>query len=79
MRRTVFALLLVFTLAAPAAAFAQTAAEGYSSTAGVSAGGGGGGSLPFTGFDAALVAGAALLLLAVGFALRKASSLGNEE
>jgi hypothetical protein len=63
-------------------AFAQTT-EAYNGLAGAQQGGGGGageaqaaetgGSLPFTGLEIALVATAGLGLLAVGFAVRRAS------
>jgi hypothetical protein len=49
-------------------AAANTATPNTASTAGAS------GTLPFTGMDLAVVAGIALLMIAVGFALRKLSA-----
>lgn len=73
MRRLAPALTpMFFTLAAPVAAVAQTASEGYGATPGISTGSPGA-TLPFTGFEALIVAAAAVLLLALGVALRKAS------
>ncbi len=78
-------LVLGLVLAAPA--FAQTAGQdGYNDTArqvqaqvdddstapvAVTGSNGGGGSLPFTGLDVALIAGAGMLLAAVGFGLQR--------
>jgi hypothetical protein len=74
MRRTVLTLVVALALLAPAAATAQTAAEGYGSAPGVQvAGSGGAGNLPFTGLNATLVAAAGLLLLGIGLVVRKAS------
>jgi hypothetical protein len=77
--------VVVLVMAAPA--FAQTATQnGYSDPAGqvqaqvddessapvaVTGSGDGGGSLPFTGLDVALLAGAGLLLAGAGFGMRR--------
>ena len=71
--------VLVLALALAAPAFAQTSSQdGYTDQAGqvqgqfdVTGGGGGGGSLPFTGLDVALFAGAGALLAAAGIGLRR--------
>lgn len=70
--------VVVLALAAPA--FAQNATQdAYNGLAGAQQGGGGGnaadegGSLPFTGLQIALIAGAGAGLLGAGFAVRRAS------
>ena len=78
----VIALACVVVLALPSAALAQTASEGgYGDDAAVLGqvqdpnGGGGntasGGSLPFTGAELGVLAGAGAALLLVGFGLRR--------
>jgi len=65
--------LAALTVYAPIALAQQSSVDGY----GGGAGGiqsdveGGGGSLPFTGLDLGLLIGGGLLLLAVGFGLRR--------
>ena len=75
----VAAMAVVLALATTASA-QQASQDGYSNQAGqvqgsvndVSGGGGsGGGSLPFTGYDIALLVGAGGLLAAVGFGMRR--------
>ena len=71
----------VIALLAPSAAFAQSSTEGYGGDNNVvaaldeGAGGGGGDasqpSLPFTGGDLGVLAGAGGMLLALGFGLRR--------
>ena len=70
--------VLVLALALAAPAFAQTSSQdGYTDQAGQvqgqfgGTGSGGGGSLPFTGLDVALFAGAGALLAAAGIGLRR--------
>jgi opacity protein-like surface antigen len=74
----------VLALAAPA--FAQTATQDtYEGLAGAQQGGGGtagtadsgGGSLPFTGLQIVLLAGAGAGLLGAGIAMRRASRFGE--
>ena len=81
--KKLFAIAGVIALLAPSAAFAQSGAEGYggdnSVVAALDEGGGGGGggaagdqpSLPFTGGDLGVLAGAGGLLMALGFGLRR--------
>ena len=66
--------VLMLALAAPAVA--QTSSQdGYNDTAGLvqtqTGGGGGGSSLPFTGLDALLIAGAGALLVGAGLGMRR--------
>jgi len=68
---------VVLALATTASA-QQASQDGYSNQAGQvqgqvngGSGGSGGGSLPFTGFDMALLAAAGGLLAAVGFGMRR--------
>jgi hypothetical protein len=77
--------VLVLVMAVPAFAQNATQ-DGYTATAGqvqaqvddessapvaaTTSGGGGGGSLPFTGLDVALLAGAGLLLVGAGLGMR---------
>jgi hypothetical protein len=65
------------TVWAPIALAQQSSVDGYGGGAGGIQsdveGGGGGGSLPFTGLDLGLLIGGGLLLLAVGFGLRRLS------
>jgi len=61
---------------APVALAQQSSVDGYGGGAGgiqseVESGGGAGGSLPFTGLDLGLLIGGGLVLLAVGFGLRR--------
>jgi hypothetical protein len=80
--KKLLALAGVVALLAPSAAFAQSSTEGYggdnSVVAALEEGGGGGGnaggnqpSLPFTGGDLGVLAGAGALLLGLGFGLRR--------
>ncbi len=81
MKKTISSLLvavvLVFTLAGTA--LAQSSVDGYNDQAGQiqsqvtggGSGGGGDGSLPFTGLDVALLAGAGGLLVAAGLGMRR--------
>lgn len=78
--------VLVLVMAVPAFAQNATQ-DGYSATAGqvqaqvddesttpvavTTSGGGGGGSLPFTGLDVALLAGAGVLLVGAGLGMRR--------
>jgi hypothetical protein len=64
------------TVWAPVALAQQSSVDGYGGGAGgiqSDVEGGGGGSLPFTGLDLGLLIGGGLLLLAVGFGLRRLS------
>jgi hypothetical protein len=68
---------MALALASPAFG-GQSSVEGYNDSAGQvqaevnsSGGGGGGGSLPFTGLDVALLAGAGGVLAAVGLGMRR--------
>ena len=79
--KKILAVAGVIALLAPSAAFAQSSSEGYggdnSVVAALDEGNGGGGgsgdqpSLPFTGGDLGVLAGAGGLLLALGFGLRR--------
>ncbi len=73
----VAAMAVVLALATTASA-QQASQDGYSNQAGQVqgsvndvSGGSGGGSLPFTGYDIALLVGAGGLLAAVGFGMRR--------
>lgn len=74
---TMFACLLaVVVVYAPVALAQQSSVDGYGGGAGgiqseVEGGGGAGGSLPFTGLDLGLLIGGGVVLLAVGFGLRR--------
>jgi hypothetical protein len=68
--------LAALTVWAPIALAQQSSVDGYGGGAGgiqSDVEGGGGGSLPFTGLDLGLLIGGGLLLLAVGFGLRRLS------
>jgi hypothetical protein len=74
----VAAMAVVLALATTASAAEQASQDGYLNQAGQvqgsvnsGSGGSGGGSLPFTGFDMALLAGAGGLLAAAGFGMRR--------
>jgi hypothetical protein len=59
---------------APAALAQQSSVDGYGSISGgiqSDVEGGAGGALPFTGLDLGLLIGGGLLLLAIGFGLRR--------
>ena len=84
MKKTISTLVvaLVLVLALSGTALAQSSVDGYSDQAGQiqsqvagggPGGGGGGGdsSLPFTGLDVALLAGAGGLLVAAGLGMRR--------
>jgi hypothetical protein len=69
-------LLAVVAVYAPVALAQQSSVDGYGGGAGgiqseVEGGGGAGGSLPFTGLDLGLLIGGGVVLLAVGFGLRR--------
>jgi hypothetical protein len=67
-------LLAVVAVSAPVALAQQSSVDGYGGGAGgiqSEVEGGGGGSLPFTGLDLGLLIGGGLVLLAVGFGLRR--------
>jgi hypothetical protein len=69
-------LLAAAVVYAPLALAQQSSVDGYGGGAGgvqseVEGGGGAGGSLPFTGMDLGLLIGGGLVLLAVGFGLRR--------
>ena len=69
-------LLAAAVVYAPLALAQQSSVDGYGGGAGgiqseVESGGGAGGSLPFTGLDLGLLIGGGLVLLAVGFGLRR--------
>ena len=85
MKRYTIVGLLVGALALPAAAQAQSSGDGYGAVAGVESGtvqngvaatpaqvaSTESGSLPFTGAEVGLTAGAGLLLVGAGFGLRR--------
>ncbi|HEY7453281.1 MAG TPA: hypothetical protein VH683_01865 [Thermoleophilaceae bacterium] len=83
MKIITFVTTLVVALALATTASAQQASQdGYLNSAGQvqaqvdqGSGGGGGGSLPFTGLDMALLAGAGALLVAAGFGVRRLTRL----
>ena len=68
-------LLAAAVVYAPLALAQQSSVDGYGGAGGVQSevegGGGAGGSLPFTGMDLGLLIGGGLVLLAVGFGLRR--------
>ena len=86
--KTLIALTVAFVLAVAPAAMAQTADEGYGQVLGAGGGptatqeqnvggttsGPAGGSLPFTGMEVGVVAGAGVLLLGAGLLLRRRQS-----
>jgi hypothetical protein len=72
-RITMTGVTLLAGVLAPAA-LAQSSVDGYGSISGgiqSDVEGGAGGTLPFTGLDLGLLIGGGLLLLAIGFGLRR--------